>query len=203
MQLRQHRVAIAGAIMCSALFSNVWAQNISTKGATEISSEAQTSPDVHAAPIKRDQQTIYRQVLPGGKVVYSDQPIQGHTIDKVIEVDLRSTDTWSTKPNLDYPSSDKKVASEDDQIAAQKLADRQKLQAQLTQRLRDAEKQFHLKQAALNEMETPLEGERLPNVNGTSRLSQAYFDRIERIKQEARLASLNYDAALSAMRQGH
>lgn len=52
------------------------------------------------APLKRDSATVYRQVLPGGRIIYTDNPIQGQKIDKVIHVDLRAAGVWSASNNV-------------------------------------------------------------------------------------------------------
>jgi hypothetical protein len=161
-------------------------------------------------PIKRDKAIVYKQVFSDGRVVYGDEPVKGHAVTKIIDVDLRSTPTWAAKtdasndsPSLQTPVASNSPVTEVDEKAANVLAAHKKARSTAAARLIAAEEQFKRANDLLQNAETPLAGERSMNVNGTSRLNATYFERQENAKSAAQLAALEYDAALNGARNAN
>lgn len=156
-------------------------------------------------PLARDSATVYRQALGDGRVLYTDTPVPGKKIEKVIEVDLRATQTWSSQPDL-TPVAAQRPADAQAPSPAQPgiAADRPELAGRglnaAQNRLAAAETQFASANAALQDIDAPLDGERSFNVNGTSRLNERYFARQTRQREAVRQSGLELDAALSQVR---
>jgi hypothetical protein len=171
-----------------------------------------------AQAVKRDKALVYKQTLADGRVVYGDEPLKGRPVEKVIEVDLRSTATWAAKtdmgkdsPTLPTPTWDgadpklvaaaeQKAVNAADQKAASKLAQSSDERAKATARLLVAEERFARANEALAQAQNPTGTDRQMNANGTSRISMDFFERLEKAQTAANQAALEYDAALSAAR---
>ena len=117
--------------------------------------------------------TLYRQVLPDGRIVYSDEPVKGGKIDHTIKVEPPiKGNTWTTesgpKPVM-RPKSEstpvRKVTTPRAQKKSLDQANAEVVHAEMV--LEDAKR----KQQAGTE---PGEGERTGTASGGSRLNEAY-----------------------------
>jgi hypothetical protein len=72
--------------------------------------------------------------------------------------------------------------------------------AAVDQAIAQAQANLAAAEAALKEGRTPLPGERRGNVNGTSRLTPAYFDRVAALQQAVAEAREQLDAAYAERR---
>jgi hypothetical protein len=126
-------------------------------------------------PIGEPATTLYRQVLPDGRVVYSDKPVKGAKLDDTLTVDPESNGkSWKSesgkRPTL--PSRAERTAVQ--RVPSIPLLNKRKtfdqaeadvIKAEML--LEDAKKQ---QQAGVE----PLPGERTGNVGGGSRLNERY-----------------------------
>lgn len=119
-------------------------------------------------------QTLYKYTGADGKVVYTDKaPPAGVKFEKMT-VDTAKTGMnplAGTAAPAAVPSS---AVSEQDLRAR----DRQAQRDQADQALATLQQNYDNAVAALEAGKEPQEGERAQNANGTSRLTEAYFDRI-------------------------
>jgi hypothetical protein len=157
---------------------------------------AATNEDVVApAPSTGASTVIYRQVLPTGRIVYSDKPVKGARLDQTLMVEppikgnLWTTDS-SVKPDIPPQTERTQVKKVNIiPVPGQKKtlsdADSEVIRAEML--LEDARKH---REAGVE----PLPGERTGNADGTSRLNSAY---------EARQKALAHDVeqAEAALKQ--
>jgi hypothetical protein len=118
--------------------------------------------------------TVYRQVLPDGRVIYSDEPVKGSKIDHTIKVEpaikgnLWTTES-GTKPVTTVPKSEstpiKKVTAPPANRKSLEQAEADVVKAEMA--LEDARKK---QQAGVE----PEGGERSGTASGGSRLNDAY-----------------------------
>jgi hypothetical protein len=149
--------------------------------------------------------TLYRQVMPDGRVVYSDEPVKGTKIDQTIKVEPPiKGNSWAAesgsrpvaKPRAE-PTPVRKVNTPPGQKKSFEQASADVVRAEM--KLEDARKRQQ-------EGVEPLEGERTGNVNGTSRLNESYQVRQKWLAREVEQAEANLrqaikvrDAASSAL----
>jgi hypothetical protein len=139
---------------------------------------------VASAPSGKGATTIYRQTMPDGEIVYSDKPMKGGKIDRIIKVEppIRGN-TWTTAPSSG--SSTPRIESSSERKKTEAEADSDVIRAEML--LEDAKKR---RQSGVE----PLPGERTGNASGGSRLNQAYRDRQQALTQ-------NVDAAEAALQK--
>lgn len=137
--------------------------------------------------------TVYRQVLPDGRVIYSDEPIKGTKIDQTIKVDppikgnLWTAESGSrpiAKPRAESTPV-RKVNSPPGKSLEQAGAD--VVRAEM--KLEDAKKRQQ-------EGVEPLEGERTGTVGGGSRLNESYQVRQKWLAREVEQAEANLKQAI-------
>lgn len=126
-------------------------------------------------PIGKPATKAYRQILPDGRVVYSDKLEKGARVDETIEVDPPiKGNTWSTEPGTPprippqtRPTPVNRVASipQPGKAKSADEADAEVTRAEML--LEDAKKRQ-------DQGVEPQPGERTGNANGTSRLNEAY-----------------------------
>lgn len=135
-------------------------------------------------PLGEPATTVYRQVLPDGRIVYSDKPVKGAKIDETISADP-ATNTWnpdtgkrpaippkvertpvSKVPSIPQPGKTRtRDDTEADVIRAEML-------------LEDAKRRQ-------KEGVEPLPGERTGTASGKSRLNEQYWERQRSLAEEA------------------
>lgn len=140
-------------------------------------------------------QTIYRSTMPDGRVIFGDKPASGAVRAEAIEP------TANTVPL----SSMNEEAAQQNELRRQQLeVQRQQLELQRQQRaahkrdIREAEEALRAAKAAQVAGKEPLPGERRGNVNGTSRLTEEYWERQNALKADVAKASKR----LNALRAG-
>lgn len=132
---------------------------------------------VKPAPPGGGAETIYRQVTPEGRIVYSDHALPGARVDHTIKVDRPiKGNVWTVESGANpvthlraertpvkratVPPTDKKMSADE--------AEAEVIRAQML--LEDAKKQ---QEGGVE----PLPGERTGTVSGKSRLNEAYYER--------------------------
>lgn len=141
------------------------------------------------APLGKSATRAYRQVMPDGRVIYSDKPVKGAKIVETITVEPAG------KRNVVDVDTNRKPAAEPrpvpvpvDRVAAIPAAGK-------TRTLKDAQSDVIRAEMALEDARRrqqsgvePLPGERTGNVNGTSRLNRDYWARQEALAQDVQEA---------------
>jgi hypothetical protein len=136
------------------------------------------------ASIGKPASRVYRQVMPDGKIVYSDKHIKGAKIDETIVPDPASMNTWKSEtgkrpvvpPRVESTPVAKlpPVAS----VSTRKSVDEANANVMKAEMLlEDAKKK---RQSGVE----PLPGERTGNANGGSRLNELYKARQMALEQE-------------------
>ena len=153
---------------------------------------------VASAPSTGGATVIYRQVLPNGRVVYSDKPIKGAKLDHTLTVEqpikgnLWTTDSGAraeippqTKPTpiksvnvVPSPGQKKTVADADSEVIRAEML------------LEDAKKR---KEAGVE----PLPGERSGTASGGSRLNDAYVARQKALARDVEQAEAALKQAMA------
>src|SRR5262249_39541239 len=105
-------------------------------------------------------QSMYRSTMPDGRVIYSDQPMQGAVQVEQTKPPVAKKGVPTIAPREDVLAKQNERRKIDQEVAQQKLSDAEKA-------LQDAE-------AALAAGKEPLESEMLRSPDGTSRVTAAY-----------------------------
>jgi hypothetical protein len=141
---------------------------------------------VAPATIGKPASRVYRQIMPDGKIIYSDKHIKGARIDETIVPDPANMNTWKSetgKRPVVPPRVESTPVSRLPQVASvstRKSVDEANANVMKAEMLlEDARKKQQ------NGVE-PLPGERTGNANGSSRLNDKY---------KARQLSLEQDVA--------
>jgi hypothetical protein len=163
-----------------------------------LTSSAAEENIVASAPSTGGATVIYRQVLPSGRVVYSDKPIKGATIDHTLKVEppIRGnlwTTEASTKPDIppqttSTPIRKVNVVPAPGQKKTVADADSEVIRAEML--LEDAKKR---QQTGIE----PLPGERTSTTAGTSRLNDTYFARQKALTQDVEQAEAALKQAIT------
>lgn len=135
-------------------------------------------------PLGEPATTVYRQVLPDGRIVYSDKPVKGARVDETINAD-RETNTWTSEsgkrpvvpPKVERTPVNK-VPSPPQSGKTRTGEDRETGVIRAEMLLEDAKKR---QQQGVE----PLPGERTGNVSGGSRLNEKYWERQRSLAEEA------------------
>ncbi|MDB5840747.1 MAG: hypothetical protein JWQ23_2699 [Herminiimonas sp.] len=130
---------------------------------------------VQLAPESSGSTTIYRQVMPDGRIVYSDKPLKGTKLDRALTIDpLIKGNTWTsnaaqgpTNPPHSESTPVKRTASPQEPGRQRTRDDASSDVIKAEMLLEDAKK----RQTAGAE---PLPGERTGTASGKSRLNASY-----------------------------
>jgi len=115
-------------------------------------------------------QTLYKSIMPDGRVVYGDRAEPG-----AVKVETSKPDTKKTGVQVIRPGTESQV---------QKMeAGRKKEDAKVDQR-RQAEEAVRNAEAALANGKEPLPGERIGTAGGASRLTDSYWERQKKLKED-------------------
>jgi len=135
------------------------------------------------ARIGKPAEKVYRQVMPDGKIVYSDKLIKGAKLDETLAPDP-AANTWkseSGKRPVIPPRVERTPVNKVPSIAAldrqRSFQDAQADVIKAEMLLEDAKKR---QQAGIE----PLPGERTGNAGGGSRLNEQYLARQQRLKED-------------------
>ena len=115
-------------------------------------------------------QTLYKSIMPDGRVVYGDRAEPG-----AVKVETSKPDTKKTGVQVIRPGAEGEVQSME---AARKQED-----AKVDQK-RQAEEAVRKAEAALANGKEPLPGERIGTAGGASRLNDAYWERQKKLKED-------------------
>jgi hypothetical protein len=129
--------------------------------------------------------TVYRQVLPDGRVIYTDEPPKGSKIDRTIKVD-------PAPKNVAPPAAKTPVPASPSATTAPGALDRAADNVAAAEKALEAARQ---KQQAGVE---PGEGERSGTAMGGSRLNENYQSRQEVLAKEVAKAEESLKAAIRA-----
>jgi hypothetical protein len=162
-----------------------------------------TAPRTQTAHAKREPVRIYRQVLPDGRIVYSDETVSGAKVDHTITLTPPiKGNLWSTEPGtppkitpqptstpvqridpVRRPAAGKSTIDVPDAVLAEV--------SRAEMLLEDAKK----RQAAGTK---PLPGEERDNSDGGLSFNQAYFSRQKRLARDVEYAENELKKALAA-----
>jgi len=134
-------------------------------------------------------QAVFRSVMPDGRIVYGDQPAPGAKETK--EVSL-------PQPNIATPP----PAPAPPKQSAPATTPRQQAPDSDDDRVRSAERDLQTAKAALEAGREPQPGERAGSAGGASRLTDAYFQRIQSLETAVASAQKKFDDAVARRRGG-
>lgn len=137
---------------------------------------------VAPAPAGAGATTIYRQVMPDGRILYSDKLQKGAKIERTVPLEppVQAMASTSAAPGVHIQRSP--AGSETGPPAMLRARDEADMALMKAEMLLEETRK---RQAAGVE---PLPGERTANVGGGSRLNQAYWERQEALAQDVAAA---------------
>ena len=133
-----------------------------------------------AAPLAQGQ-TVFRSVMPDGRIIYGDKPAPGASEAK--EVTLQ-------KPNIIAPVSTKPPAA-----AKPGPGDKPKGAGPAGDAVKNAEQRLDAAQAALEAGRQETGGDRIGTVKGNARLTDAYYQRVKSLEDAVAAAQKQLDEA--------
>jgi hypothetical protein len=132
---------------------------------------------VKPAPSGGGAETIYRQVMPDGRVVYADRALPGARVDHTIKVEQPiEGNVWTVESGANPIVPKRAERTQVKRVAVSPEAKKMSLDEATAEVIRaemlleDAKRQ---QEAGVE----PLPGERTGNVGGGSRLNEAYYER--------------------------
>jgi hypothetical protein len=134
-------------------------------------------------------QTLYKFVGPNGKTVYSDTPPPPG-----IKFEKLQPNTAPTGVDL-RPRGGAAPVDEQGKDVDARLRERKQRQDEQAATVAELRRIYDVAQAALEAGREPREGERSVNANGTSRLSDEYFRRVEQLEQNVEQARQRLEEA--------
>jgi hypothetical protein len=160
-----------------------------------VASAASAQNMVAPAPADKGAATVYRQVMPDGRIVYSDHVIKGAKIDHTITVEpLIKGNSWTTesskKPAI-APQTDRTAIGKAPASGKKKTLDEASsdvIRAEMF--LEDAKKR---QEAGIE----PLPGERTGTVSGKSRLNEEYQARQKLLARDVAYAEATLKKAIA------
>lgn len=150
------------------------------------------------APLGKSADTIYRQVLPDGRIVYSDKVVKGGKIDHTIKVEPSiKGNLWTTEAGQKPVIAPQVERTPVNKTASLPAADKKKLLDEATSNVIRAEmfvEDAKKRQAAGTE---PLPGERTGTVSGNSRLNEEYDARQKLLAKDVAYAEAALKKAIA------
>ena len=146
--------------------------------AASFAASAFSQPTVAAAPSEAGAGTIYRQVMPDGRIVYADRALPGGRVDHTIRVERPiKGNVWTVEAGAKPIASTRAERTSVKRVAVAPSAARKMSSDEALSEVIRAEM---LLEDAKRQQETgiePLPGERTGIVGGGSRLNEAYHER--------------------------
>lgn len=141
--------------------------------------------------------TIYREVMPDGRIVYTDKALKEGKIDHTITVDPPiKGHLWTTQPGTPPNKAPKIERTQIIKAPTLSFEEKKKIADQVQSSVIRAEMLLEdAKKKQADGME-PLPGERTSNVDGTSRLNDAYWARQDALAKGVAYAEGNLKRAL-------
>lgn len=141
-------------------------------------------------------QVVYKHVMPDGRIIYSDQPLKGASESKAVDLPPPPTDAERAAAQQRKADEGRKRKELEGRLDER----RNKLDA-ADARVTAARKGIEAAERALEVGREPLPGERSGNVGATSRLNDAYFQRIAGLERAVADAKRELDDALHERNQ--
>ncbi len=141
-------------------------------------------------------QVVYKHVMPDGRIIYSDQPLKGASESKAVDLPPPPTDAERAAAQQRKADEGRKRKELEGRLDER----RNKLDA-ADARVTAARKGIEAAERALEVGREPLPGERSGNVGATSRLNDAYFQRIAGLEKAVADAKKELDDALHERNQ--
>lgn len=141
------------------------------------------------------QAQVYKNVMPDGRIIYSDAPLKGAKSSPV-NVPPPPTDTDKAK------AADRAQQETRERDALnERLDQRRKRLDDADQRVEKARKDLASAQLALEQGRTPMPGEMIANVGGGARPGENYLARIASLEKAVESAKKELDNALNERNQ--
>ena len=128
-------------------------------------------------------ETIYRSISPDGEVIYSSQPVPGARESTAIEMESLSPE--QRRAGLLLRRQDKALSAE----VNARLQSREREWRGVDGKIVSAQKALADAESALQKGRTPLPEERRGKVGGGSRLTEAYFQRLQKLETRVEQAN--------------
>ena len=129
-------------------------------------------------------QTLYKSIMPDGRVVYGDRPEPN-----AVKVETSKPDTSKTGVQVNPPGAEREVQKMEAARARGEAKDNQ---------MREAEEAVRKAEAAIANGKEPLPGERIGTAGGKSRLNDAYWERQKKLREDLVKARDNLNRLRSA-----
>jgi len=158
------------------------------------------------SPLGKPASTVYRQITPDGRVVYSDKPVQGAKIDETITVEPPiEGNAWTTAPGTRPEIPPQTQPTPVNRVGAIPVPGKRKTIDEANAEVVRAEMLLEDARKRREAGVEPLPGERTGTVAGTSRLNDAYKARQQALAQavsDAETALKKSVAERDALRAG-
>ena len=143
-----------------------------------FSATAYSQSVVQSAPPGGSAETIYRQVMPDGRIIYADRPLPGARVDSTIKIDRPiKGNVWGVESGANPPAPIRSERTPVKKIAAAPSASRKMTVDEAAAAVMRAEMLLEDAKKQQEEGVEPLPGERTGTVFGYSRLNEAYQER--------------------------
>jgi hypothetical protein len=140
---------------------------------------------VKPAPPEGGATTVYRQVMPDGRVVYSDKAVKGGKIDHTIKVDPAiKGNLWTTEAGQKPVVAPQVERTPINKVNTPPLASRKPTLDEATSGVIRAEMLLEDAKKRLQAGVEPLPGERTGNASGGSRLNESYRARQQALEKD-------------------
>lgn len=135
-------------------------------------------------PIGKAANTAYRQVMPDGRIVYSDKPVKGAKIDEAITIDPPiKGNTWSAAPGKPPKVAPRNKPTPVNRVASIPVPGKDKTLDEANSEVIHAEMRVEDARKRREGGVEPLPGERTGTATGASRLNEAYKARQRALAQ--------------------
>ncbi|MGZ3238210.1 MAG: hypothetical protein ACXWIN_07170 [Burkholderiaceae bacterium] len=150
-----------------------------------------------STPPSNSPTTIYREVMPDGRIVYTDKAIKEGKIDHTITVEPPvQGNLWTTQPGTRPKIPPKIERTQIIKAPSLSLEEKKKIADQVDSSVIRAEMLLEDARKKQADGMEPLPGERTGNVDGKTRLNEAYWERQEALAKGVAYAEGNLKRAL-------
>lgn len=153
---------------------------------------------VAPAPLGDPATTVYRQVTPDGRIIYSDKAIKGARVDQTLHIDTPPKGTqWVTESGPRPAIPPQTERTEVSRVNAIPQSGQRRTADDATSDVIRAEMLLEDAKERLQAGVEPLPGERTGNVGGGSRLNPVYDARQKKLAQEVADAEARLKKAIA------
>lgn len=157
-----------------------------------------TNDLVAPAPLGEAATTIYRQVTPDGRIIYSDKTVKGARIDQTLKVDTPiKGNLWTTDSHGRPDIPPQTARTEINKVNTIPQSGRKKTADEATADVIRAEMLLEDARANQKAGVEPQSGERTGNAGGGSRLNPAYEARQKKLAQDVAAAEAALKKAIA------